>query len=69
MIRGEQMIDKSQILEVSEDLDDVPMVNGLCSIQARRGTPYRGRSHLRPAVEVVVVLLGHVGRRIVDEAN
>ena len=27
VIRGEQMIDESQILEGSEDLDDSPMVN------------------------------------------
>jgi hypothetical protein len=69
VIRREQVIDEPQILEGSEDFDDARMVGVSSSRRARRGIPCRGRSHLRLAVEVVVVMLGHVGRGIVDEAD
>jgi hypothetical protein len=41
----------------------------LSSRRVRRGIPCRGRSRLRLAVKLVVVLLGHVGRRVLDEAD
>ena len=41
----------------------------LSSRRGRRGIRCRGRSRLRLAVKVVVVLLGHVGGRVLDEAD
>lgn len=41
VIRGEEMIDKSQILEGSEDVDDGPMVN----------VSFRGKREEEPRIE------------------